>query len=56
MVVAAAKEEEVPSSGGVYEFEVEYYLSKFGSYYFFSVCSKFQDGLVILFSVVVGIE
>ena len=50
------KEEEFLSSGLVEDLEVDYYLYEFGSYYFVSLCSKFQDRMVKFRSVLVGIE
>ena len=50
------KEEKVLSVGVLKELDMEQYSSEFGSYYFISVCSKFQAGLVIFLSVVVNIK
>ena len=56
LVVVVVKYEEVLSYSVVEELEVEHYLPEFYSYYFVSVCSRFQAKLVIFCSVVVDIE
>ena len=47
MVVVVMNQEEVLSDDVVEELLVDQYSSRFGPYYFDSVCSKFQYRLVI---------
>ena len=56
VVFVVVKEEKIISSSVLEDLEVEHYLSEFGYYYFASVCSKFQDGVVIFCPGVVGIK